>query len=51
MVPVTDLLAGDAPMILTVFQLITVLTLFALGFVLGCMIREIWQQHISSAET
>jgi|RhiMetdeSRZDD1v2_1073273.scaffolds.fasta_scaffold388696_1 hypothetical protein len=37
-------------MILTVFELITMLTVFALGFVLGRMIWEIWQQEISSAE-
>jgi hypothetical protein len=38
-------------MILTVFELITMLTIFGLGFVLGRMIWEIWQQAISSAET
>ena len=38
-------------MILTVFELITMLTVLALGFVLGRIIWEIWQQEISSAET
>ena len=38
-------------MILTVFELITMLTVFGLGVVLGRTIKEIWQQEISSAET
>ena len=45
MVPVTGLLIGDAPMILTVFGLITVLAVLGLGFVLGRM-WEIRQQEI-----
>jgi hypothetical protein len=42
MVPVTGLLIGDAPMILTVFELITMLAIFALGFVFG----RIWKIHL-----
>jgi hypothetical protein len=38
-------------MILTVFELITMLVVLRLGFVLGQMIWEIRQQEISSAET
>ena len=45
MVPVTGLLIGDAPMILTVFELITMLAVLGLGFVLG-RIWEIRQQEI-----
>jgi hypothetical protein len=45
MVPVTGLLIGDAPMILTVFELITMLAVLGLGFVLG-QIWEIRQQEI-----
>ena len=45
MAAVTCLLRGDAPMILTVFELITMLAVLGLGFVLG-RIWEIRQQEI-----
>jgi hypothetical protein len=46
MVPVTGLLIGDAPMILTVFELITMSALLGLAFLLGRIIWEIRQQEI-----
>ena len=36
---------GDAPMILTVFELMTMLAVLGVGFVLG-QLWEIWQQEI-----
>ena len=45
MVPVTGLLIGDAPMILTVLELIAMLAVLGLAFILGRM-WEIRQQEI-----
>jgi len=45
MVPVTGLLRGDAPMILTVFELIAMLAVLGIAFVLGRM-WEVRQQEI-----
>jgi 1-acyl-sn-glycerol-3-phosphate acyltransferase len=45
MVPVTGLLRGDAPMILTVFELIAMLAVLGIAFVLGRR-WEVRQQEI-----
>jgi hypothetical protein len=44
MVPVTGMLRGDAPMILTVFELIAMLAVLGIAFVLGRM-WEVRQQE------
>jgi len=45
MVPVTGLLIGDAPMILTVLELIAILAVLGIAFVLGRM-WEVRKQEI-----